>query len=694
MGYKELSIKRSYETDSYNSILNQFLIPVLKCSSEYKRAVGYFNSRALLNMAEGIQGLIDNGGKIKLIVSPRLEPEDILAIKAGCELDDVIKRSIKKEIEEGEIALRDINNLEILENLVASGILEIKVAFTKTYGIYHEKIGIMKSIDTEQIGFTGSLNETLAAQEVNFESIDVFRSWVGTENDRIVEKEIKFERIWNDKEEKLIIRNFPKVIAEDLIGRDIKREILYKEVFPIIENIKRTGPMKPDFSPHFIFEFRDYQLEAIAKWKANNFKGIFSMGTGTGKTLTSIGALLSLWNEMNESLFLLILCPYTHLVEQWEEDLIKSNVYPIKAYSAYKWKESSKDAIRRLNYGISDFECIICTNGTYISGEMQKTLSKVKCKRMIIVDEAHNFGSGEIRKFHDESFDFRLALSATYKRYFDDEGTKSLLNYFNKIVYELGLEKAIEMGALTKYYYHPVVTTLTEDEYEEYKKITKKIGKMYASSNDEDNNGLTTLLIKRSRILNLAENKLVEFKRLISERSDTYDNLVYCAAGKMKSGERQIDEVTKILGNDLDMRTHKFTAEENSEIRSMIIKDFEDRKIQAIVAIKCLDEGVNIPSIETAYILASSGNEKEFIQRRGRVLRKSKGKQFANIYDFIVLPRASEMTGNISEDEIRIDKSIINKELGRMREFVDLSLNSYEGNKLISNIEREYKIIY
>jgi|LGOV01.1.fsa_nt_gb superfamily II DNA or RNA helicase len=693
MKYDEIGIRRSYETDSKNSILNEFFIPVLKCTTKYDRAVGYFNSKSFINIVDGLEGFIKNNGRMRLLVSPQLEEDDIKAIKKGYELNEILRTSIVKSLQGMATSLSKYNNLELLEKLVANGVIDIKVVFTKTYGIYHEKIGVMESYSEERLAFTGSLNETYAAQKLNYESIDVYRSWILSENERIIEKADKFERLWGNHDENLRVYDFPDVIIRDLINNANKYELLLEEAFPQRE-VKNDGPQKPDFSPQFNFEYRDYQLEAISAWNKNQHQGLMAMATGTGKTLTAIGALVSLWQTMEEPLFLLVVCPYTHLVEQWEDDFLKSNVCPIKAYSSYNWKDSVKDSIRMLNYGFSKFQCVITTNGTFTSDNMQTILNRIEVKRMIIVDEVHNFGSKKIRNFHDQKYDYRLALSATYQRYFDDEGTESILKYFGKVVYELDLGKAIEMGALIKYYYHPIVTSLTDNEYEDYKVITNKIRKLFASSDGEGNDALTSLLIKRSRILNLAENKLYEFEKLMKNRSETYNNLIYCAAGTMKSGERQIDEVTEIVGNKFNMHMHKFTSDESSFDRSKIIDDFIGKRIQGIVAIKCLDEGVNIPSIETAYILASSGNEKEFIQRRGRVLRKSEGKRFAHIYDLVVIPRPIEMIKQLPDNEKEVDKSIIKKELRRMREFVDLAINSHEGDRVITELEYEYKIIY
>ena len=394
-------------------------------------------------------------------------------------------------------------------------------------------------------------------------------------------------------------------------------------------------------------------------------------------------------------MFTIIVCPYTHLVEQWIEDLEKFNINSVIAYGEYDWSNRLKNEIRSINHGLKNFSCVITTNSTYSLDRFQKVIKKVNVSQVIIVDEVHNFGAENIREKYNKSTDYRLALSATPKRYFDDIGTEKIVEYFDKIVYELSLKEAIERGFLTKYYYYPILVYLNDDEYEEYKEITLKIAKFYiGSSDDAINESVTNLLIKRARILNLAENKIDCFSQLIRERTDSYNNLVYCAAGKQKNDEKQIDVITDILGNKLDMDIRKFTAEENKNVRSRIIEDFSNNDTQCVVAIKCLDEGVNIPSIETAYILASSGNEKEFIQRRGRVLRQYPGKKFAKIFDFVVLPRDIKEVPFIEDKLKNVDKKIIKKELTRMKEFTDLAINKADGEKIIYKVEEAYEIIY
>lgn len=692
MSFENLNIKSSYKSDEGKSILTKFYLPVLKESKTYKRAVGYFNSKLLIHLIKGIQGLINNGGEMKLIVSPELEEEDIISIEEGYDIKGIIQNKIIKELDNQEFSLDDLDNLEILKELIIKGILEIKVAFMKKSGVFHNKIGIFEDVNGSKIAFTGSLNETYAAIFNNYESIDVFRSWIPIEFERIKEKELDFDLLWNNEESQVSVIDFPKAIIEKSINKVKKNITLIKENNNEY-TVNKESPMIKDND----FALRDYQLDAILGWKRNNYRGIYSMATGTGKTFTAIGSILALWEKNEkENLFVIIVCPYVHLVEQWVDDLIKFNINPIIAYGEYKWERDLRNEVRFINRGIKKFSSVIVTNSTYTTDRFQKVMKRIDKPRLILVDEMHNFGAERIRKLYDELIEYRLGLSATPTRYFDDDGTKALEKYFDKTVYELSLEDAIKNKHLTEYYYHPKIVYLSDDEYEEYKELSLKIAKIYFIDKNKKNedSSLTSLLIKRSRILNLAINKIETFKNLIKDKTDHYNNLVYCAAGTIPSGERQIEAISKLLGNELKMDIQKFTAEENMETRKKIINDFENNNTQCIVAIKCLDEGVNIPSIESAYILASSGNEKEFIQRRGRVLRKFPGKNFARIYDFIVLPREVKDVPFIDDNVKKVDSAIIKKELRRMKEFTALSINQHDGEKIITEIEKAYNLIY
>lgn len=412
--------------------------------------------------------------------------------------------------------------------------------------------------------------------------------------------------------------------------------------------------------------------------------------------------------SLDNKLGVIVICPYQHLVEQWVEDIEACGVKPIICYSSYNWKKGFERELRNFSMGISEKFFIVTTNMTFVTDFFQNQIDKLRGNICLVVDEAHNFGTKRQTDCMKEIYNYRLALSATIERYRDEEGTQKLYDFFGEKCIEYDLEQAINEEKLTKYYYYPVPVVLTDQEHEEYEELSVKIGRMLGGKKDTDRlpSSVEMLLIKRARVIAGASNKISALTNIIQERYiDDSHMLVYCGSANTnytiyKEGaptydeQRQIDVVLDKLGNDLNMRVSKFTSEENY-IERGIIKDRFSKgdMVQALVAIRCLDEGVNIPSIKTAFILASSTNPKEYIQRRGRVLRLYKGKTHANIYDFITLPRKLDKYINphdVSNSEI----SLIKKELTRVQEFARLSENPSDSDMLEEEIKEKYKLYY
>ena len=325
------------------------------------------------------------------------------------------------------------------------------------------------------------------------------------------------------------------------------------------------------------------------------------------------------------------------------------------------------------------------------------------------MDEAHNFGAGKLSKSLSEQIHYRLALSATIERHGDEEGTAKLSQYFGEKCIEYDLERAIKERKLTPYYYYPVVVTLTEVEFAKYRELSKEVFKHLHF----DKKGKVTLseqakliLIKRARVVAGAEQKVAKLGELLEQYKTEKQILVYCGAARfldtsVLSGEvdatdqRQIDAVSSLIGNDLGMRVSQFTSRESAGEREQLKKEFADGDhLQVLVAIRCLDEGVNIPSIKLAFILASSTNPKEYIQRRGRVLRTAPGKTHAIIYDFITLPRPLEDVINMETEETRMDIALVKKEITRMKEFARISENPSAVDELIIKLEETYELLY
>lgn len=719
----DLEIKSEYRS-LIDNVVQDFYIPLLKEADSYKRAVGFFSSTALIEISKGIGSMAERGGHIQIVASPYLSDEDLAAIKNGYEeREKIIEGALLRSLSDEHGDYYSMQRLNLLASLIADGILDIRIAYTEDkngIGMYHEKMGIIEDTEGNRIAFSGSMNESLTAMAVNYETIDVFCNWrEGSDLDRVALKSNAFYSIWNDSEPNIKVREF-SMISDALIERYRKYppnfgldEEQFKRIMHYHRELQKASSKALSVGARFPEDItlHPYQEEAISVWVGDNYRGIFDMATGTGKTYTGLGAISKLSEDLDDDLAVIIVCPYQHLVEQWVEDIVRFNIKPIIGYSS----SSQKDWKKRLSKAVLDqkirkdksFFCFICTNATFTNAYVQEQISKIKSPVLLVVDEAHNFGARSYARLLDDRFTYRLALSATLERHRDEEGTELLYNFFGKKCIEYTLERAIEEDKLTRYKYYPILVYLNEDELTGYEQLSYEMSKCLI----KDKNGRyklnkrgEILALKRARIVAGAQEKLEALKEQIKPYAKDNNILVYCGATNVldenagvydidESEVRQIEAVTRILGNDLGMEVARFTSQENIETRAMIKEQFlKGDRLQAIVAIKCLDEGVNIPGIRTAFILASTTNPKEYIQRRGRVLRKAKNKDIAEIYDFITLPRPLDEVSSLTAEQAQRDKALVRNELARIKEFGRLAENSMVSNELVWDIEEAYHL--
>lgn len=687
MTLKTVDLKISYRSNE-NNMVRDFYNPTLSVAVNYKRAVGYFTIASLINAAQGLSNLIENGGNVQIIASPKLTEDDIHTINLGYKMkDDVYLDAMIRELSDIK-SPHERERLNYIATLIADGRLDIKIALMEDYGAYHEKFGLIEDIEGDKILFTGSMNETSNGQYTNFESFVVFKSWVPGGEEYIKEYTDNFNDLWANNTNRLEIVTFPEVLKAKLLEY---RQTTYKrENVPFISEevdndfFENKYPKMPEW-----FKPRDYQKEAINQWRSNDFLGLLSMATGTGKTLTGLLGVTELYNTKRK-LATIIVCPYQHLVEQWSEDVKEFNIDPVLCYSKYDWKGQVYRKVKFINNDTIDNFTIITTNATFVLNEMQEFISQINCDILLLVDEAHNASADTMRRCLDSKYKYRLGLSATPKKFRDDESTDFIFDFFGGEVYSFDLKRAIDEQFLTKYFYYPHIVSLDEIEQEEYNELSLKIAQNIKEVNGKVilNDFAKNLLIKRARLVAGASNKMLELRNIFGKYSDKNYILVYCGATRTfdddngDEGVRQIEKVCRILGNEFDMSIHKFTAEETPDERKEIIDMFSDGKsLQAIVAIKCLDEGVNIPAIQHAFILASSTDPKEFIQRRGRVLRKFPGKEFAYIHDFVTIPYSTESGANLVETELK-----------RVYEFNQLAENENENEDMINDLLTTYGI--
>lgn len=702
MSLRDIQIDSEYRTLNCD-MANDFYIPMLGEAILYKRAVGFFSSSALAAISAGIYELYENGGKIQLIASPKLSPEDIDAINDGYQQrEEVIKGALKRELEDCTDFCHQ-NRLNLLATLIAKGILDIRIAVTigkKGIGMYHEKMGLIEDIEGNIVAFSGSMNETDTALHDNYEAIDVFCSWISSDNKRVERKNQAFTKMWDGLDENICVMKFPE-IEKEFIEKYQMGDIDAKALREgwAADHVKPTfGLVKPEW-----LNLYDYQQEAIKNWQANDYCGIFDMATGTGKTLTALGAVAELCKNVKR-LAVIIVCPYQHLVEQWGEDIRAFGANPIIGYSGSSYtnyKRELKNRIFNFNYKITDFFCFITTNASFMSKAINEEIRKLTQDTILVVDEAHNFGAKNLQSTLQQDFTYRLALSATLERQGDEDGTTVLKNFFGNKCIEYGLERAIAEKKLTPYYYYPVIVYLTDEELEKYQLYTSKIIQNIVRRKDKTivTNLAKEFMLKRARLVAGASEKIEKLREMANDFKNEKNMLIYCGATNVQGSDncsdedmRQIDYISRMLNFDFGMHTAQFTSREDSNERKRRLEEFQDGEIQALIAIKCLDEGVNVPAIKTAYILASTTNPKEYIQRRGRVLRLYPGKEAAYIYDFITLPRELTTVENTSAELAKSERALVVKEIRRMREFCHIALNPYETQMLIMDLRDIYNV--
>ncbi|MCB1079583.1 MAG: DNA phosphorothioation system restriction enzyme, partial [Verrucomicrobiae bacterium] len=443
------------------------------------------------------------------------------------------------------------------------------------------------------------------------------------------------------------------------------------------------------FQPPPGLELRDYQKEAIRAWSKNGGKGILAMATGTGKTVTAL-TLASKVAEKNHPLVLIVVCPFLNLCRQWMREMAAFGLRPLACYEGKdRWQPKFEEGYQSLGLGLTSVHAIVTTNKTFQSDAFQSYLrphvaGEAPQHHLIIADEVHNLGAKAVKEILPEGIQLRLGLSATPERHLDPEGTSTVLSYFGEVIYEYGIQQAIAEGRLCRYRYYPQLVELTDHEAEAYAEITAKLGPLLAGSEKNPELGQTAmhLLIKRARLLASAENKITVLDQLLRMLPEKPSKAIfYCGDGrttdKVSEEEvRQIEAVSKLLGDEHGLRVRNFTFRESPVEREEILRDLGSGFLDGVVAIRCLDEGIDLPDLRMGFLLASSTNPRQFVQRRGRLLRKAEGKKFAEIYDFIIAP--PDLGGEVDDAAFNLERSLFQRELKRIEEFCNTAENGPE----------------
>ena len=703
MGFKSLPLKYAYDGNK-DDMLWDFYIPTLSKCMKYDRISGFFSSSSLAISARGLAEFIAHEGHMRLITCPRLSKEDIEAIQnAVSSIDDVLAKQFIHDYDSIESQFQK-DHVNALGWMLANGYLEIKIALLKKEGRFcteeeinehamvHQKVGIMYDELGDMISFSGSNNESATGWTENIEEFKVFRSWSEEGNFYLQSDVEKFNDFWNG-----IVRSdcevysLPDAVKKCLLkaGESFKIEDLAVKKY-----YERAGSKKDNREELRLFY---YQKEAVKMWEDNGHSLLLQMATGCGKTRTAIGCIQKAIVE-GEPIVIIISCPQPTLSFQWKDDIeslkVDYDTSIVLDGSVTKWDEKLRKEINRMLALGKRSLLVYTTHKLCAKDKFIKVINEFDdVKTFLIGDEVHGMGAHEARNGLLDSYTYRLGLSATPDRWFDSFGSQVIASYFGNKSYVFSILDAQSninpytmKPYLVNYTYHPEFVSLEDTEMDEYLRLTNKITRMSQSTDEEIADLLEFLMFQRANIEKNAKAKYKLLEDILGRIGDDIEDTIIFVS------DEQIDKVCQILGQR-NIRAHRFTKDEGrtpsaeydgrSE-REYIIDKFKQKQYQVLVAIKCLDEGIDIPSAKRAIVMASSTNPREYVQRIGRIIRQDYGKFEADIYDMIIHPDITR----ISDDVLRsMEERIFRKEMDRV---LDLSSNAKNNSEIVTTV---YKVL-
>lgn len=695
-------VKARYKNGPDN-IGRDFIAPCLKEAVLYRRGTGFFSSGAMIAYVDAIDHLVSEKTKIEIICSPVINDKALYDILSRNVTEEQKRETLKKYANNIFLAAlgyklnqeRKDYRRQLLAYFIAKNILEIRFAVPfdlvdfkleegeeneLTENLYHVKTGYFRFANGDVIAFDGSFNESDSGHKRHIDKTQVFRSWEPSDAERLEGVVSDIDDDWNGKNKYIQVFKLSEEALEWARKLSPETRPRRRTKDPASEKPSIGGTAPPDSGG-----LRDYQRQALEAWKANEYRGILAMATGTGKTKTAIAAIKAFRGAASNGL-VVVTAPYQPLANQWIKELSDAGLTSIKVFeNSSDWVSQVSNLIQAHMSGLGETgrnPILVCVNKTFRDVNFQSILSlldKSEGSRMLVVDECHHFNSAHAIRDLPLSFKFRLGLSATP---YEEGELHHLDAFFECIVYEYEVSKAIADGYLSPYYYYPIFIELTQSEASKYVEVCSKIrGKSGENTSDVKND---ETLVKFYRELDgLLENvvgKLSKLAELVVSIEDRKHSLFYCGVGSVSfnDGEtvRQIIAVTQVL-HRLGWSVSKVTYQErNADQRKAIFNSFTNGTVDALASIRVLDEGVDIPDCKRAFILASQRSDRQGVQRRGRILRRSPDKAYAELYDFII-------TGPSSEEKFL--RNLYEKELRRASLFAEDALNRDQCNGAINS---------
>lgn len=708
-----------------------FHMDALLESNQLDLLLGYFSSSAISVLAPGFAKFISNGGKVRMVVNHILSEKDKEAVLRGQATSQTAYNFTSDDVRSLKASLDEYGRhfFECLSWLISSQKIRIKAIKPKTdRGISHYKSGVF-SDGTNQVRFKSSCNFTASGLLENLEELGIRCSWKSDEERQaIAEYQDYFEEIFTERAdfvEYVPIHDVEVAIRNEFGSKDLHELLIQEEqLFRKKRDRADQATVKKAFEranrvlekylsePRFPYPSgaREYQVDAYQNWVGNDYKGIFAMATGTGKTITSLNCVLKEYQKNPEQIYhAVILVPTISLVEQWVKEAHSFNFnVVIQVSSKNEWKPEMGNMLTAMRFGVNQSFVIICTYATFYREQFQTYFRRLPPDTILIADEGHNIASPKVlEKLPGVHLEKRIGLSATPKRIYDPEGTGEMERFFHDgepYTYAFSMERAIEEGVLCKYRYFPHLVVLTQTELDEYIEISKKLVKLYnfGRNDTKKSDAAEKLLLARKRVIQKAVNKLALTQSILGEHFSEHGNLkysfVYVPEGFAASDDeilvedeedlRLINQYTQAIGSiNPKILVGQFTGATTD--RREILRQFQSGELHVLASMKCLDEGVDIPRAELAVFCSSTGNPRQFIQRRGRVLRHHTDKHLATIHDLVVAP---DLSGAVNEETFKMERNLVKKELERVAHFAFMSINQHFTLKTLKELATAYEL--
>lgn len=706
--FRNLNLKVTYASHLENIPL-EFYEKTFPVSKEINLFLGYFSSNAIRELSLSLSQFIINGGVMKIITNHVFSKTDYDQLIVG-----------KSDLFDDNTNIDLLNNFELLNSRLSSfgqhffdclkylkkhGRLELRPVKWLNGDAHYKHMILFDGND--YISTDGSANFTLRGLTVNGEKLTVTKSWINEDCKKSIKVDYDhFNEVFEKRNKEFKYLN-PYEIEQviDHVGNTKEKEDLIIDSINLLESnfhkkIKTIKNKRKEVFNNLIFEYnshpkfpyangaRDYQKLAYDKWILNNKKGILNMATGTGKTITSLNFVFEQF-KLTKNYRLIILVPTIALLYQWVDECLKFNFLDVFTSKNKDWKSRlSKIDFDYKNFQISQNFVFITTYSTFKRKSFQDFFIKIdKSQFTLIADECHNVGTQSLVRVLPKEIENRIGLSATPERKYDLEGSNFMYDFFDShppcFTFSYSMFKAIKKQNLAKYYYYPIFCSLDDFELKKYKSYSKRLLMNFDEKTKTFNEEGKRLLIERKRIIHKAKNKLSKLNQLLKEEDNLKYTFIYVPEGREIDYENDEDlhedvEDKKIIKDYLKVvinsgyKARTVTGSQND--REKTLEKFKNGKINMLLAMKILDEGVDIPITRNAIFCSSTGNPRQFIQRRGRVLRKHETKEYSKIFDMVVIP---EIENNENKESL-MERNIVRSEILRVANFVYSSENKRE----------------